>query len=66
MDGLYFDGDENKFEHWEVKFLAYLKLKKLKKYVLPRDDALPNPDRNEEAFTELIQYLDDTSLGLVI
>ena len=36
-DTLYFDGDENRYEHWEVKMLAYMKLKKLKKYILPTD-----------------------------
>ena len=35
--GLYFDGDSNKWEEWEVKFLAYMNLKKLKKVVMPND-----------------------------
>ena len=44
------------------------KLKKLKKYILPTDgDATAaDPDKNEEGFAELVQFLDDTSLGLVI
>ena len=67
-DTLYFEGDENRYEHWEVKMLAYMKLKKLKKYILPTDGdtTAANPDKNEEAFAELIQFLDDTSLSPVI
>ena len=37
---LCFDGDENKYEHWEIKFLAYMKLRKLKKVILPNDTAI--------------------------
>lgn len=70
---IYFDGDERKFNLWEVKFLSYLRLNKL-------SDTILNPlaeDSNEEtrtsvatknadAFAELIQCLDDRSLTLVM
>ena len=39
-ENLCFDGDENKYEHWEIKFLAYMKLRKLKKVILPNEDIL--------------------------
>jgi len=55
---LMFDGDECKYETWEVKFLAYMRLRKL------RDVILPPP--NTEAFAELIQFLDHKSLSLVM
>ena len=60
---LYFDGDETKYEQWECKLLAYLKIKKLKDVVLP--GAVASNDRKEEAFSEMIQFLDDRSLNLV-
>ena len=32
---LYFNGDETKYEQWEVKMLAYMKIRKLKTAILP-------------------------------
>ena len=37
---LYFDGEESNYEVWEVKFLSYLRLQKLHKYVLTGGDTL--------------------------
>ena len=54
-ENLMFDGDSDHYEQWEIKFLAY---------VLP-SEAIDN-NKNEEAFSELVQFLDDTSLGLII
>ena len=34
-DNLHFNGDEREYSLWEVRMLAYLKLKDLKKTVLP-------------------------------
>ena len=62
---LYFDGDERKYEQWEIKFLGYMRLQKLKDVILPSDEA-PDATKNEEAFAELIQFLDDRSLSLVM
>ena len=69
---LLFDGDERKFEQWLVKFLGYMRLQKLKDTISPADPAAPTPEtaefraKNEEAFAELIQFLDDKSLSLVM
>ena len=65
---LYFDGDDRKYEQWELKFLGYMLLKKLKKTILPPDVSEPNEDveKQEQAFAEMIQFLDDRSLGLVM
>ena len=63
--GLYFDGDSNKWEEWEVKFLAYMNLKKLKKVIM-QDGGQTTPAKLEEAFSELVQFLDSRSLHLVM
>ena len=64
---LIFDGDENKFELWEVKFLGYMRLQKLHGVFVPVEGKDP-PDAatKAQAFAELIQCLDDHSLSLVI
>ena len=62
---LYFDGDERKYEQWEIKFLGYMRLQKLKDVILPSAEE-PDAAKNEEAFAELIQFLDDRSLSLVM
>ena len=61
---LTFDGDERKFEIWEMKFLSYMKIKKLKN-VLVGDD-VPTDEQNEMAFAEMLQFLDDRSIALII
>ena len=63
---LIFDGDERKYEQWEVKFLGYMRLQKLKKIICAPDGEEIDEDKNEEAFAELIQFLDDKSLSLVM
>ncbi|CAB4032274.1 myosin heavy fast skeletal muscle [Paramuricea clavata] len=70
---LIFDGDERRYELWEVKFLGYLRLKKLSETILTplADDAsqeviAADSIKNMDAFAELIQFLDDRSLSLVI
>ena len=62
---MFFDGDERKYEQWEVKFLGYMRLQKLKDTILPSETP-PDVGKNEEAFAELIQFLDDRSLSLVM
>jgi len=59
-----FDGDERKYEQWEVKFLGYMTLQKLKDTILAANDS--DIGKNELAFAELIQFLDDKSLSLVM
>ena len=60
---LLFDGDEEKYELWEVKFLGHLRIHKLHN-VLTQD--VPDADKNARVYAELVQLLDDTSLSLVI
>ncbi|XP_063857145.1 uncharacterized protein LOC135098678 [Scylla paramamosain] len=65
---LYFDGDERKYELWEVKFLGYMRLQKLHNVIDPPASSTTAADvtKNAEAFAELIQFLDDRSLSLVM
>ena len=60
---LQFDGDESKYELWEVKFLGYMRLQKLSEVIT---GIKTNDAKNAEAFAELVQLLDDKSLSLVI
>lgn len=55
---------------WEIRMLAYFKLKKLKNVILPASESSigdfdVDPEEDETAFSELIQFLDRRSLGLV-
>ncbi len=67
-----FDGDEKNYEMWEVRFLSYLKIRKLKAVVLrdveadPPADVVQDNEKNELAYAELVQALDKRSLGLVM
>ena len=66
---LFFDGDESKYELWEVKFLGYLRIQHLYQILLsPKDlsDDIDFIEKNATVFAKLIQYLDDKSLSLVI
>src|SRR6218665_1147944 len=61
---LIFDGDERKYELWEIKFVGFMRLQKLHNVFVNEED--PRAEKNAEAFAELIQCLDDRSLSLVI
>ena len=61
---LTFDGDERKFELWEQKILGYMKLKKLKETLVGTGDI--DAEKNELAYAELIQFLDERSLTLIM
>ena len=63
-----FDGDESKYELWEVKFLGYMRLQKLYDVVIAKagETSAPSADQKASAFAELVQCLDDRSLSLVI
>ena len=66
---LFFYGSESKYELWEVKFLGYLRIQHLHQIIQsPRDqsDDMVFVEKNATVYTELIQYLDDKSLSLVI
>ena len=61
---IYFDGDERKFEVWEVKFLGYMRIKKLKHVLVGTEEI--TADENENAYSELIQFLDERSISLIM
>ena len=63
---LCFDGDERKYEQWEIKFLGYMRLQKLKDTIVGSENDEIDADKNAEAFAELIQFLDDKSLSLIM
>ena len=60
---LLFDGDEFKYELWEVKFLGHMRRQKLLN-VLTGTEA-PDDAKNVDSYAELVQLLDDRSLSLV-
>ena len=61
---LLFDGSAEKYELWEVKFLAYARIQDL--HHVFDSAAEVNVEDNEVAFAQLVQFLDDRSLSLVI
>ena len=61
---LYFYGDERKFEIWDEKFLGYMKIKKLKDILAGTGEV--TQDDNEDAYSELIQILDERSISLIM
>ena len=63
---LIFDGDEEKYELWEVKFLAHLRLQKLHDVLDAQENSEGFNDKNANVFAELVQRLDDKSLALII
>ena len=65
--GLVFDGDENKNELWEVKFLSLMRIQKLHDVFVPSEgeDELDEV-KNANGFAELVQHRDDRSLSLII
>ena len=65
---LLFDRDETKHEIWETKFLGYLHTLDLKGAILGKNLCGDETDteRNEEAYNELIQFLDEKSLSLIM
>ena len=64
---LMFDGDVTKYELWEVKFLGLMRLQKLYD-ILQTEGELTDrqTEKNIDAFAQLIQYLDDRSLSLIM
>ena len=60
---LIFDGDEQKFEMWEVKFMSLMRIKKLHEVFTAEN---PNRDKNAQAFAQLTLLLDSRSLSLVM
>ena len=67
---LLFNRDDRKYEQWEVRILGYTKIKKLKDVVCAENPPAPEDnegqDNNELAYAEICQFLDETSLSLVM
>ena len=63
---LYFDGDEAKYEQWEMKLLVYMKVRKLKGCIDPDSTTIHDADTKELAFAELVPFLDSRSLALIM
>ena len=63
---LQFNGDERLYEQWEVKFMGYMRLKNLKSTINPDNTDAVDADKNDEAFAELIQFIDPRSLSLIM
>ena len=65
--GLVFDGDESKYELWEVKFLSLMIIQKLHDVFVPSEgEKALDEVKNANGFAELVQYLGDRSLSLII
>ena len=57
---LIFSGKESKYELWEIKFLALMRLQKLYDVFVPSDgDTEACAAKKADAFAELVQCLDD-------
>ena len=63
---LRFDGNEEHYELWETKFLAHMRLLKVKDTILPPANEEPNEAKNADCYAELIQCLDDKSMALIM
>ena len=68
---LHFGGDERRYEMWETRFMGYMLMKGLKDTIDPKpatDGTVSpsDPSENEQAYAELIQWLDERSLSLVV
>ena len=60
---LFFDGDDSRYELFEVKFLSYLRLQNL---LDAFESNAPDADKNARIFAELSMVLDDKSLSLIM
>ena len=49
-----------------MKFLGYLNVRKLKATILAPENEEIDEDKNEEAYAELIQCMDEKSLSLIM
>ena len=57
-DRLIVYGDERKYELWEIKFLGYMRTQKFYSTITAGIGDEINPNKNAEAFGELVQHLD--------
>ena len=57
---LIFDWDKRNCEQWGIKSIGYMRFKKLEDFLVSESwDEGANASKNDEAFAELIQFLDD-------
>lgn len=69
---LYYDGDPNKYQIWETRFLSFLftQDKAFHKAILPKatgvEDDTDFDEKNKTAYAELVQVLDERSLMLIM
>ena len=63
---LHFNGDERKYEMWEARFLGYMLMKGLKDTINATESTTVDASKNEQAYGELIQWLDERSMSLVV
>lgn len=63
---LLFDGDENNYELWEAKYLGLKDTILTEPTTEEAEELLDDAGKNAEAYAELIQFLDDKSLSLVM
>ena len=53
---LIYDGDESKYELWEIKFLGHVRLQNLLEEF---NKATPDAEKNARIFSEFVLVLDD-------
>ena len=64
---LQFNDDEEKYDMFEIKILAHLRLQKLHDVVQDGDSTqATNAAKNADVFAELVHCLDDKSLQLIM
>ena len=43
-----FDGDKRLYEQWEIKFMGYMRLKKLEETINPDETTVVDDDKNDQ------------------
>ena len=66
MNRLYFDGDDQNFEIWEMKFRAFLLLQGLQSVLDSDGLGTDFSEKNSRVFAFMVQMLDDKSLSLIM
>ena len=60
---LVFDGNDESYELWETRFLAYLRTMNLRDTLTEEE---PDERKNARIYSELVTCIDDKSLGLIM
>ena len=64
-NSLMFTGKEENYDIWVTRFLGYMAIKDLKKTILPSTSEA-DTGKNEKAYAELVLWLDETSLSIIM